>query len=439
MIVLSLGAISNLESIPCGVGVVELYDPDEEMIFAFRKISSLPVIAKIVSSDVNSLLGLGLDYIDLDFQDLFWENPEPELFPETKFIISYHNYNDTPSDLEGILDVLDSFGADVIKIATTAQNTNDGLRILRLLAAHDSKNIAAVAMGEEGFVSRVLGLKYGSYFTYLALTEDRRTASGQFTLKDFIDKYSRITAHTKVMGLIGDPVDKSHGFSYHNSYYTVEGIDAIYLPFRLREYELEEFIGHFRKLYFYGLSVTMPLKSHVVNYIDFDKSLCNVVNTICNCNGILESYNTDSLAFWGLLGEHFGSVQGVRVVVLGTGGVARAVVAEGVRRGAEMTVLGRDFAKSRSLADEYNCDYGSLLNLSSSIEIIVNCTPIGMYRNDIPVDLKDVEVDLVADFVSNPSETAFISGAIKKGCRVIDGLEIFYRQAELQNKIWFCL
>jgi len=121
-------------------------------------------------------IDLGAEYIDIESD--YFHNFERK---STKLIVSHHNFENTPQDLDSIYRWIVSQGADIVKIATTAKDYTDSLRMLQLIAAAD-RDIIGICMGEKGSLTRVLGPVYGGYLTFACLTDDKASASGQMTV-----------------------------------------------------------------------------------------------------------------------------------------------------------------------------------------------------------------------------------------------------------------
>jgi 3-dehydroquinate dehydratase/shikimate dehydrogenase len=148
----------------------------------------------------------GVEYVDIE-EDVAGSIRR---YGNTKRIISYHNFTETPEDLEDIHERLTKCDPDVVKIATMANSTIDAVRMLRLVA--DSKvPTVGFCMGEMGLMSRVLCGKYGAPFTYASFSQERELAPGQIPFKQMreVYHYDRIDANTRVFGVLGDPISQT--------------------------------------------------------------------------------------------------------------------------------------------------------------------------------------------------------------------------------------
>jgi 3-dehydroquinate dehydratase/shikimate dehydrogenase len=154
-------------------------------------------------------------------------------------------------------------------------------------------------------------------------------------------------------------------------------------------------------------------------------------------------YNTDYKAAMDCLEQTLGGAPGEatrlkdkRVVVLGAGGVARAVMYGLERRGAKVTVASRTRPRAQQLAETFG---GRVVDWparhATDAEIIINCTPIGMHPNvdESPYNKSHLKPStIVFDTVYNPESTLFLKEARARGCYVVTGVEMFIRQAALQ-------
>ncbi len=369
-----------------------------------REVTSLPIISS-----------RNAEYIDIPFGQ-----PIPDT--SSKVIISYHNFKETPDNIEEIYNQMKSTGADIIKIAVMAHSAVDGLRILSLMKKADHPLIA-IGMGVAGGFTRVLAPVFGGWGTFASVDENYTTAPGQLTISSLINDfhYRSLNPQTNVLGVIGDPVEHSSSPHIHNKWYREQNINAVYLPFRVPLGEEEEFIILAQKLGFHGLSVTMPIKQTVIP------------NTVCNTirlsEGVIEGFNTDGIGAWKALERVVPDPKGKRVAIIGSGGAAKAIAEEGLKRGAEVIVLRRseEFVsgcKCLSLTDLEVIDY----------DILIQCTPISERFID-PVCIRSGSV--VMDIITRQMETVLLKDALEKGCKVVYGKEMLLKQAEVQHKIWW--
>ena len=250
-------------------------------------------------------------------------------------------------------------------------------------------------------------------------------------------------ARTRLCGIIGNPVEHSMSPAMHNAAYQQLGLNFVYLAFCVGD--VEGAIRGMRALNVRGLSVTVPHKLEVIKYLDEIDSLAGqigAVNTVVNDHGRLKGYNTDWIGFVRSLEVHT-PIQNKRVVVLGAGGAARALVFGIKRHGGEVTILNRieEIEMARSLAAEIGCPWGDLSRLEPVIEadIVVNATSVGMtpLHDSTVIETRHLRREqVVYDVVYNPMETKFLREARQRGCRVVPGYEMLLLQGVAQFELW---
>src|SRR5205823_4995648 len=152
-------------------------------------------------------------------------------FGPVKRIVSYHNLQETPANLDEVYAGMLRQDADVYKVAVTAQTPDDVVRVLKLQQAAPRPTVA-FCVGDIGQPSRFLALKYGAPWIYAAFNKERGIAPGLPSLDDFRTTYpvKKIVPETRVFGVVGDPVDHSFSPLLHNQMYKRLGVNAIYLP-----------------------------------------------------------------------------------------------------------------------------------------------------------------------------------------------------------------
>ena len=387
----------------------------------------------------------GADYVDLE-ADIASQIPR---YKNTQRIISYHNFDETPSNLEEIHHEMTQLDPDIIKIATMANNPMDNVTALRLCRDSQIPTVA-FCMGEMGITSRLLCGKFGAPFTYATFSSDRKLAPGMLSFEEMRDyyKYDSISRDTKILGVIADPVAHSFSPIVHNSCIRKNGLDFLYLPFRVPREYLEQFISVCPELDICGLSVTIPHKENVIkliNALDDNVAGIRAANTLVFKKPNIYGYNTDCSAAIDSIAKTLSErkkgvdkLEGARALVLGAGGVARAIAFGLKRAKADVTISARDYRKADSLATALDCepiDWPSRVNFEC--DVLINCTPVGMYP-DMDVSPFDAECFdkkcVVFDTVYNPEQTLFIKQARAAGCTTITGVDMFVRQAAKQFK-----
>jgi len=386
---------------------------------------------------------LGAEYIDIEFStDERLRKGVIEESRGTKVIVSYHNFTETPSDIKELYDDIAISGGDIIKIVTFANSINDNLVIFDLIKGHEKrKDIISFCMGRHGEISRILSPIIGGYLTFGSLEEGKESASGQIPARVLKSVYrvDRLGQEINIYGLVGNPVSESMGYLIHNLAFAELDLDNIYLPFLVED--INSFMTGFKGL-FKGLSVTMPFKEEVIDLLDgIDKKAEDIgaVNTVVVKDDKLVGYNTDcSGAIMAL--EDRTEIKGKNAVMIGAGGVARAIGFGVKGRGGILTITDIDTDKAISLSKDIGCKYCNPDELGNiSMDIFINTTPVGMYpdvdRSPVPDSLLK-EGMIVFDAVYNPIKTRLLKEAEAKGCITIPGVEMFINQGVAQFEMW---
>ncbi len=393
---------------------------------------------------LSSALELGADYIDIELT-AGKENLQHlrTRHSSSNIIVSYHNFKETPPDLDAIYDRMRATGMTIIKIAAMANDISDSARMLKLVqrAKKERQKIIALCMGERGQVTRILPAKFGGLLTFASPQGEEPTAPGQFSVEDLKKNYRihTLDSKTKIFGLVGNPVSQSKGIYFHNHAFQRRRINAVYV--NLLVDNLGTFVATFTP-FLNGFSVTMPFKREIASFtdrLDPEAKTLGVVNTILiRRNGIM-GYNTDLPAIISLLPKKQ-FMKNKRVTVLGTGGTAKTMGYAAVKNNASVTIVGRSRHKAQVLADELGCTSEGLENLTEiHSDILMNGTSVGMNGSaDVELYPKTLlrRGMVVFDAVYAPIETILIRNARTAGCRVITGEQLFKQQALLQSKLF---
>jgi len=244
---------------------------------------------------------------------------------------------------------------------------------------------------------------------------------------------SRISAKTKVCGVIGDPVEHTMSPVMHNAAFKKLGMDYRYLPFRVSKEELGRTIADMRALNIRGLNVTIPHKVAVIPFLDKLDPLAeeiDAVNTIVNDDGVLTGYNTDATGFLQALLDNGVEPEGKRVVILGAGGASRAISFILAEKGARLVILNRRLNRAKELARSISrsskdiaalkLDEANLAKAMEGAEVLVNATSVGMSPDtgETPLPARLLKPGLVVfDIVYNPVRTRLLREAEAAGPR----------------------
>jgi shikimate dehydrogenase len=225
----------------------------------------------------------------------------------------------------------------------------------------------------------------------------------------------------------------------HNAAFRDAGLDAVYLP--LAAVDADDAMNFARAFDLGGASVTIPHKVALLQRMDEVDDLSRrigAINTIERRAGRWVGANTDVEGFLRPLDARKVSPGGRRVAVLGSGGSARAVAVALGSRGAHVSVHARNQAAAAEVASLAGGTVGGVAPETGSWEILVNCTPVGMYPqvDASPIAARALSGQLVYDLVYNPAETTLLREAKAAGCQTIGGLEMLVAQAEAQFERW---
>lgn len=243
----------------------------------------------------------------------------------------------------------------------------------------------------------------------------------------------------KFYGLFGNPLGHSISPQIHKKIYQTAGIEAAYKTFEIQPDELPAALNAMNVLGVTGANVTIPYKQDFIPLLDSLSPLAerlHSVNTIKNNNGKLEGYNTDYQGIALTFERKNWQVENKTVFILGSGGASHAAAHYFHDQGAaEITIVSRS---ADNLEGEWHyIDYEQLAQQTG--DILVNCTPLGMYPNinASPVSKEVISSFAVAfDMTYNPVETLFLKWAKELGKEFANGLDMLVGQAIRSVEIW---
>lgn len=352
-------------------------------------------------------------------------------------LLSMHDFERTPA-LPRMLGHPARGQVDAVKIAACARTIADSVRLLKL--ARHSKDVVAVPMGEAGLPARILALREGSALAYAPVAE--ATAPGQVSLHELKHLYRahRLTRHTRVFGVIGEPIGHSLSPLLHNTGFVARRMDAVYLPFLV--HRLKDFLLCAADFGLRGFSVTLPHKQTILKHLDECEPLAaqiGAVNTVTvGKSGRLVGSNTDYLGVLRALEKNL-PLCGARVLIFGAGGSARAAAFALAHAGALVSVCARRESAAKQLARAVGGETLPRTALrGEKFSAIVNATPIGMQpRASIsPLEPRELNCDVVMDLIYRPQKTRLLHLAAKKGIATVSGVEMFLAQGFAQWETW---
>ncbi len=253
---------------------------------------------------------------------------------------------------------------------------------------------------------------------------------------------TRISGKTRLLGVFGTPITHSGSPVMYNFSFDYYGIDGVYLAFDCRESEMKDSLAAMRRLNMRGANVTMPCKQEAARNMDRlspAAKFIGAVNTIVNDGGILTGHNTDGMGVVLDLKDHGKSVQDQKIVLLGAGGAATAIMVQCALDGAKSVTVFNRGASALEKAEKIgkkmkkegvSCmlDYCLLSEeelLTETIrqgDILINATSVGMAPmsegQSLITDMKAFHEELVVyDVIYNPEVTKLMKDAAENGCR----------------------
>ena len=266
---------------------------------------------------------------------------------------------------------------------------------------------------------------------------------------------STIDASFKVCALLGFPAHHSMGPAIHNPAFEALGLPLVYVAHDVAPADLAAAVAGTRVLGYRGLSVTMPHKVAALSLVDEVDAMARAIgciNTVVNQNGRLVGYNSDGQGALDALERAGIAIPGRRVLVLGSGGAARAVAMTVALLGRpaeleilgvvedELVRLGRDVAeRAGAVVNARMLDDKALVAAVAQADVLLHCTPVGMTPDTahslVPRELLRPAL-AVFDAVYNPRRTLLVAQAAERGCRVVEGMEMFLGQAMVQFELW---
>ncbi len=246
--------------------------------------------------------------------------------------------------------------------------------------------------------------------------------------------------------VLGSPIAHTLSPCIHKKAFAIKGIEADYIPLHMPPERLAQDIGVLRH-HFSGFNCTIPLKVEIIPYLaetDQAASWLGSVNTVACRNGKLYGYSTDGYGFLSSLALEGVSLTGKRVLLLGSGGVARVIAHECAAAGADVTIYARNPQTGRDLAETVQAHTGRAVTYtgqrpSVGFDLLVNCTPVGMSpKTDASPATKELlsGIPVVFDTIYAPAETLLLQTARECGAKTINGLCMLIYQALRAQEIW---
>jgi shikimate dehydrogenase len=356
-------------------------------------------------------------------------------------IVSHHF--DAPASPEEVGEILDACLAQgkVAKVAVPVASVDEAVALVELARRRPPARYVLIGMGAAGTITRALAADTGQEIQYVV--GNRSTAPGQLELPAALRVRSK---DAFVLGLLGHPIAHSFSPGIHEAALEALRLPGVYLPFDMGEPSIEPFFDAADRLRLRGLNVTIPYKETVaglVDELDGDAEALEAVNTVVLHEGWAKGHNTDTFGFRTSLRSLGLRVGERRVLVVGAGGAAKAVIHVLLREGAQVTIANRTPARAEALADAFD-DSLDILSPEETPrkgpwDLLVNATPAGTLgvETNLPVpEAILTNTAFVYDLVYNPSETPLLAAAKRHGVRGTNGMEMLLQQAAKSFELW---
>ena len=264
----------------------------------------------------------------------------------------------------------------------------------------------------------------------------------------------KIDGYTRLAAVVANPIKHSISPFIHNRAFEATNTNGVYLAWEIEGTDLAETVANIRRYQMFGINLSMPYKEQVIPYLDQlseEARLIGAVNTVVNREGTLIGYNTDGKGFFKSLPSF--KISGKRMVLLGAGGAAKAILAQAILDGvSQISVFVRSSSmeKTRPYLEKIQNATGfrvdlfaleDIQELQDSItqaDLLVNATSVGMDGSSQPIPTSIVlpEKLMVADVIYQPFETPFLKWAKEQGNQSINGLGMLLYQAAEAFELW---
>lgn len=268
--------------------------------------------------------------------------------------------------------------------------------------------------------------------------------------------FMKIDGYTRVCGVMGNPVEHTMSPAIHNTLAQALGENLVYVPFHVPEGHAGDAVRGAYALNLLGMNVTVPYKRDVVPFlkeIDPLAETIGAVNTLVRTEGGFKGYNTDMPGLYRAMSEDGVGIEGEDVLILGAGGVARAVAILAVRKGARrILILNRTLEKAQRIAQEVNglapagvqparaLALEECASLPGDRYLAIQATNVGMFPKTEEAVIEDTafyrKVHTGYDLVFNPSRTRFMDLVEENGGRAFGGLKMLLYQGIIAYELW---
>jgi len=264
----------------------------------------------------------------------------------------------------------------------------------------------------------------------------------------------KIDGYTRLAAVVANPIKHSISPFIHNRAFEATNTNGVYLAWEVEATDLAETVANIRRYQMFGINLSMPYKEQVIPYLDQlseEARVIGAVNTVVNRAGTLIGYNTDGKGFFKSLPSF--KISGKRMVLLGAGGAAKAILAQAILDGVSQVsvfVRSTSIEKTRPYLEKLQNETGFKVDLFAledvselqaritDSDLLANATSVGMDGVSLPISTSVLlpEKLLVADVIYQPFETPFLKWARNQGNQAINGLGMLLYQAAEAFQLW---
>ncbi len=386
----------------------------------------------------------GFEYMDLELDrdaSVLEAIREEEWRPH--MIVSKHFLKPAPkSSVQSALRSALELG-DIAKVAMTCEDASDAVMLAQtgLELSKRRKRFAVIGMGPQGQLTRACARAIGSELVYASLP-GKEAAPGQMEAGL---QSALLREGTVLLGLVGHPVSHSVSKPMQEAALTKAGLRGIYLPLDFPEGTFDRnALKVLRALKFGGLNVTIPHKwkaFEMSHRRGENAKATEAANTLSFRGTVVYGENTDVNGFSRLLDGKITITRGLKTLMVGAGGAARAVAYVLSERGARLSMLDKEKKRARALARMFRAravTWAQLRKERAEFDLIVNCSPVGMKGvpgNPLKPWLLGPGRSYI-DIIFNPPATEAMKEAERKGGKAVGGLEMLVQQGAESFRIW---
>ncbi len=348
---------------------------------------------------------------------------------QNKIISSIHEMQRTPSS-KMIADTMNGLNCDLVKGAYMVNRMGDLTSIFDA-SKQITRPHVLIGMGEMGLITRLRSDMLNNEFQFAHT--GTATAPGQLSIKEM----DELGDHCMIIGLIGHPINHSSSKKMHTAAMKEAGIKGIYLNFDLTSLSGVETV--IKDYDIRGFNVTMPYKKDIMMHLDQADEISNsigAVNTLVNDNGRIIGTNTDVAGIEFAFERAGVDVKGKRILIMGSGGSARACAYYFTKAGAEVHLVGRNAKAVSEVCSTFGCSAATDPD-PSKYDVVVNCTPIGMYSDSVyPIDISKITSGQAVFDLTYGADTPLSTAANKQGCKIVSGLDMLIGQGMRSFELW---